>query len=345
MVSIWSAPANIALIKYWGKKEIQLPANPSLSFSLQNSRSITQVETDTSLKAGTWTFSYDGKPNAVFEKKLKIFFDRIREELSVLDRQGLRIHSKNNFPHSSGISSSASFYASLALCLCELENHAVNRTPGEKEFFQSASRIARLGSGSAARSVYGGFNLWGQSDIRGSSDEYSIPVNTDIHPDFSEYRDAVLIISSEVKSLSSSAGHALMNENPFGPSRYSQARQHLKTLYAALQKGDHTTVIKITEQEALTLHGLIMSSSGGTLLMTPQTVEAIKKIREYRTATNSKCCFTLDAGPNIHFLYPDNEKEKIHNFIRTDLASLCENQQWIDDHLGAGPMKHKNFSL
>lgn len=336
----WSAPANIALVKYWGKKEGQLPENTSISMTLNESRTVTEVEMKTkTLKKGQWQYKYAGKEHPEFENKLKVFFDRAKPHLPFLDEVFLSIDSENNFPHSSGISSSASFMASLALSLCDLEAQYTNVIRGDDEHYQKVSFIARLGSGSASRSVYGGYTVWGKCGIEHSSDEYAVPVDSLVHPKFKNFRDAVLIISSEQKSLSSSKGHELMKDNPFAEARYQMAEENLESIIFALKTGDLDLFIEIVEQEALTLHGLIMSSGGGSILMNPQTIEAINQIRKYRRKTGSKCCFTLDAGPNIHLLYPNSEKSEITKFIQKNLVPICENEQWINDWIGKGPFK------
>lgn len=121
--------------------------------------------------------------------------------------------------------------------------------------------------------------------------------------------------------------------------RYKDAEDKLKSLLFALKTGAQDMYIEITEQEALSLHGLIMSSKGGNILMHPQTIEEIKLIRKFRDETGSKCCFTLNAGPNIHLLYPEDETNTITKFIISNLSDLCENGKWINDQIGSGPFK------
>ncbi len=339
-IATWSSPANIALIKYWGKTGLQIPANPSLSMTLSESRTVTEIEMqDSSSKGGSWQFRYAGELNKEFAKKIDVFFSRIKTKMPFLEKVFLSIDSENNFPHSSGISSSASFMSSMALCLCDLESQFYKQEFDRIEIFQKASEIARLGSGSAARSIYGGFTIWGDSSIENSSNEYAIPINDLVHPVFKKYHDAILLVSSKPKVLSSTAGHELMNHNPFASARYDEAADNLNSLLFALKTGDQDILTKITEQEALTLHGLIMSSDGGPILMTPNTLEIINLIRDFRIKTGSTCCFTLDAGPNIHLLYPEAEKEQILKFVVNDLLKLCENQKWINDKIGSGPFK------
>jgi len=334
----WSAPANIALVKYWGKTGIQIPANPSVSLTLDRARTDTIVEPHNNKPPG-WTYLYDGQPQAQFENKILHFFTLIENELACLTDFHFDINSMNNFPHSAGISSSASFMSSLSLCLCDIERSTTGWEPTEEEFYQKASKLARLGSGSAARSVYGKAAIWGKCDIENSDDEFAVPLGDILHPVFSTFKDAILIVSTSPKPLSSTRGHELMNQNPFAPVRYQDARKNLSRILGALQNGDLDTFIDVCEYEALNLHGLIMSSPGSTILMEPNTLKLINTIQEFRRQSRINCCFTLDAGPNIHLLYPESEKEVVKEFIQNDLIPYCEKQQWIDDGVGKGPDK------
>lgn len=335
----WSSPANIALIKYWGKHGDQLPRNPSISMTL--SESVTTTEVSWSQTAGdpVHTFLFDGRKEPAFEQRILEYLNKMVCLLPDLAGFSLSISSRNNFPHSSGISSSASFMSSLALCLIRADEKISGITLSETEFYRKASFLARLGSGSAARSVFGGFTIWGATPyVTGSSDEYAIPVNHHVHPVFKTYRDAVLIVSSRVKSLSSSAGHRLMELNPFASARYRSAGENTGSLIRILSSGDQEGFIRLVEEEAMTLHGLILASPGGPLLMEPGTIELIRRIRDYRTQTGSRLCFTLDAGPNIHLLYPESEYESISRLINNELLAYCENGRWIDDRMGPGPV-------
>ena len=336
----WEAPANIALVKYWGKFGNQLPQNPSVSMTLSKSVTTTSVQWKAAGGDPEISFLFDGKPHPAFEKRVKGYLDKILCILPSIGQLSFEISSSNSFPHSSGISSSASFMSSLALCLLDIDCSVNGLSLSETEFFNKASHLARLGSGSAARSVFGGFALWGSSEtIAGSSDEFAIPVTPMIHPAWQDYRDAVLVVSSKPKPLSSSAGHALMDRNPFAPARYKSAKENLVTMMQALSGGDSATFITLLEQEALTLHGLILASEGGKILMEPNTLRIIQEIRTFREQTGSNLAFTLDAGPNVHLLYPGNEADQIRRFISETLAPLCENGRWIDDRVGTGPRR------
>jgi diphosphomevalonate decarboxylase len=339
----WQSPANIALVKYWGKHGYQLPQNPSVSITLSESVTTTTVQWKRSGGNRQISFLFEGKPHPKFELRVTNFLNKILPFMPSLGDLSLDISSSNSFPHSSGISSSASFMSSLALCLTDIDQVLTGITTAESEFFRKASHLARLGSGSAARSVYGGFVHWGYSEaVHGSSDEFAIPVNHLIHNAFNNYCDAVLVVSSKPKPLSSSAGHALMDQNPFSSARYQSAKSNIEKMFGILATGDQEAFISLVEQEALTLHGLILASEGGKILMEPNTLAIIREIRDFRAVTGSHLAFTLDAGPNVHLLYPGNEADRVKEFIALKLAPLCEGGRWIDDAAGNGPKRLKN---
>ncbi len=336
----WKSPSNIALIKYWGKRSVQLPMNPSLSFTLNNA--VTETKMRFSPKKGDdfeIMFFFEGKRNETFEKKTHAFFDRITSIFPFIKQFDFEIYSQNSFPHSAGIASSASGMSALALCLCDMERKYFNPTLDNEEFYKKASFVARLGSGSASRSLFGGVTVWGKTAaVPGSSDYYAVPVK-DIDPLFENYRNTILIVDAGTKKVSSSAGHSLMNNNPFAEVRFKQARKNMKTLLRALKTGDIDTFINITESEALTLHALMMTSNPYYLLMKPATLSVIEKITGYRKETGIPVAFTLDAGPNVHLLYPDKYYKQVNEFVNNVLRKHLTNGTFVDDKVGKGPEK------
>lgn len=331
----WASPSNIALVKYWGKKGKQIPQNPSISFTLSECRSETFVTYEKADRFG-FRFFFDGKENPAFGAKIEKFLVDHQAFFPFINQLSLTVESRNTFPHSSGIASSASSMSAFVMCLLDIENQIV----GKQFDFQKASYFSRLASGSASRSVYPKMALWGATPYyEGSSDEYAVSLENDIHPVFKTYRDAILIVSGETKSVSSRAGHALMEGNPYAPARYAKANENIKDLLAALQSGELDTFIHITESEALQLHALMMCSNPSFILMKPNTLNLINEIREFREETKIPLCFTLDAGPNVHLLYPEQEADKVEYYIKNVLADYCDRERWIADHVGDGPKK------
>jgi diphosphomevalonate decarboxylase len=342
----WVSPSNIALVKYWGKKGKQIPQNPSISFTLSECCTETFVSFEKASNFG-FRFFFDGKENPTFGAKVEKFLLDYQAFFPFLNQLNLKVESRNTFPHSSGIASSASSMSAFVMCLMEIESLLVGpsalrqaQEPSGTLDLCKASYFSRLASGSAARSVFPKMALWGATDCyKGSSDEYAVPLENDIHPIFKTYRDSILIVSGETKSVSSRAGHALMEGNPYASARYAQANENIKNLLIALKSGDLDTFINITESEALQLHALMMCSNPSFILMKPNTLRIIEEIRHFRNETRIPLCFTLDAGPNVHLLYPENEAEKVESFIKSELVTYCNQSRWIADHVGDGPKK------
>lgn len=332
----WQSPSNIALIKYWGKREKQLPQNPSISFTLSRCRTETAA---TFSKSSDFKlhFRFEGKENPAFAAKIEKYILENLPLFPFLRQIDLHLESRNTFPHSSGIASSAASMSALALCLLDIERQAIGQADID---FRRASYCARLASGSACRSVFPSMAVWGAtSALSDSSDEYAIPFEALLHPVFKTYCDSILIVSDATKAVSSRAGHALMDSNPYAATRYQQAHANTENLIAALKTGDLDTFISITESEAMQLHALMMCSSPSFILIKPSTLLIIEEIRRFRAETKIPVCFTLDAGPNVHLLYPDSFSHEVERFIVNILETYCTGTKWIADHVGDGPAR------
>ncbi|MEX0981190.1 MAG: hypothetical protein WD577_09345 [Bacteroidales bacterium] len=336
----WESPSNIAIVKYWGKYPIQIPANASLSLTL--AKAVTQTRIGYSFRKKQTgvqlDFTFEGTGQPEFAARMEKYLGSISDYLPWLNGTRLTISSENTFPHSSGIASSASAMSAVALGLCEIEEQLYGMSDPDG-FFKKASFIARLGSGSASRSVYGNMTVWGYtSSCKDSSDEYAIPVD-DIHANLLGMKDSILIVESGKKKVSSSMGHDLMKSNPYAKLRFDAAEENMRMLCSIVREGDIMQFIDVMENEALTLHAMMMTSRPGFLLMKANTVEAIHRIREYRRKSGMSVGFTLDAGANVHVLYPEKEAGEIRKFIDEELAELCENRRVIHDRMGGGPVK------
>ena len=326
------SPSNIAIIKYWGKHGKQLPNNPSLSFTLSRCYTETEIKCEY-CGDSVLDFYFEGKENAIFRDKINKFLVDNKQYFGFLDGMHLEISSNNSFPHSSGIASSASSMSALMMCLLEIEK-TVNHDDTSIDL-NKASFLSRLASGSASRSVYPVMALWGETpSVIGSSDEFAVSVENMVAPIFKTYHDSILIVSSKEKSISSRFGHSLMDNHPCAASRYEKARHNTEMLIHALQQGDIDTFIEIAESEALQLHELMHTSNPPFDLMMPETMKIIEAVRHYRTCCNIPLCFTLDAGPNVHLLYPDSVADDVVDFIKKDLVKYCVDNKWIDDIVG-----------
>ncbi|WP_397363723.1 diphosphomevalonate/mevalonate 3,5-bisphosphate decarboxylase family protein [Olleya sp. R77988] len=335
----WSSPSNIALVKYWGKKEHQIPENPSISFTLDACKTITELNFEKKSKTDD-SFSFKvfldevAKPD--FHPKIETFFKRIETYIPFLKDFHFTIKTRNTFPHSSGIASSASGMSALALCLMSLEKQ-LNPNISGTDFIQKASFLARLGSGSACRSLEGDLVVWGNhQQIEGSSDLFGVKYPYQVHDVFKNYHDTILLVDKGEKQVSSTVGHNLMHGHPFAKQRFMQAVHNISKIKDILKSGDLDGFIALVESEALTLHAMMMASNPYFILMKPNTLKIINKIWSFRQQTGLPISFTLDAGANVHVLYPEKDAEQIYKFIKTQLVEYCQNGHYICDRIGFG---------
>lgn len=338
----YQSPSNIALVKYWGKYGEQLPKNASVSFTLNNCKTTTTLSYKKKTSTGfNFEVYLDGHREQSFEPKIETFFKRIERFLPFLGDYSFKIETTNSFPHSSGIASSASGMSALAMCLIEME---ISFCPLERSrevdgsyFNQKASFLARLGSGSASRSIQGPLVVWGEhAKIPGSSNLFGTVYPHMVHENFKNYRDTILLVDKGEKQVSSTIGHDLMHNNPYAEERFKEANTNLGKLISVFESGNLSDFIAIVESEALQLHAMMMVSKPYFILMKPNTLEIINRIWKFRKATKSNVCFTLDAGANVHVLYPDSEKNETVAFIEAELSQFCKNGECIHDHMGLG---------
>lgn len=333
----FSAPSNIALVKYWGKKENQIPANPSLSFTLNNCKTVTTLQYESKTEKNiSFDLLFEGQPKESFRPKIQKYFERIQELCPYVLDYHFTIDTKNTFPHSSGIASSASGMAALSANVMALEK-LVNPNETEDYYLQKASLLSRLGSGSACRSIKGNIVVWGETEsIENSSDLFGVEFPYEVNSVFENYQDTILLVDKGEKQVSSTVGHELMHNHPFAERRFQQAHENISKLKEILKSGNLTEFIALVESEALTLHSMMMTSMPYFILMKPNTLEIINQIWKFRETTNVPVCFTLDAGANVHVLYPNNYKEEVQKFIADELTKFCQNNQFIHDELGFG---------
>jgi diphosphomevalonate decarboxylase len=324
--------------------------------------------------------SVNGDPFHPFLPKMRALLQQLDAEIPFLPNLTFTARTRNHFPHSTGIASSASGLSAFALCILEaalkisspelFEKPLLNRgapqpaapqretqnaksemrdakcemrdakceTPLLAGLQHMASYAARLGSGSACRSLYGGFTAWGMTNlIEGSSDDWALPLSEKIHPEMLSVHDAILVVSARPKELSSSQGHAAMTGHPFVEGRIGQANRNFGAALEALSSNDFEKLGAVAECEALTLHALLMSACPGTILMLPATVEIMHRVRAARKS-GLPLFFTLDAGANVHVLYPHASAWQVEKFITANLQPLCEEGRVIFDACGAGPV-------
>ncbi len=271
----WKTPSNIALVKYWGKQEPQIPENTSISFTLDACFTLTTLEykrhselvSESHQNDFNFDIYFEGEKKEDFKPKIKTFFERIEQYVPFLKDFDFVIKSRNSFPHSSGIASSASGMSALALCVMSLEKE-LNPKMTDEYFNKKASFLARLGSGSACRSIKGELIVWGKhNDIKGSSNLFGVQFPYKVHENFKNYHDTILLVDEGEKQVSSTVGHKLMYNHPFAQQRFQQANDNISKIKEVLQNGDFKQFIEIVESEALSLHAMMMTSNPYFILM------------------------------------------------------------------------------
>lgn len=318
-----------------------MPRNTSISMTLDACKSITSFEwkpLKTKKNELQVSFFHNGVANPDFAQKTLHFLKENLYLMPFLRQFDLTISTENTFPHAAGIASSASGMSAISMCLTDMANALGEPVlAGGNDDIQNASIIARLGSGSACRSLYSGAAIWGHHpQIENSSDQYAIGMGENLNRVFKAYKDAIVIVSDREKKVSSSAGHGLMVNNPFADIRYNIAQQNALKVYQTLQFGDLKTFGEIMEEEALMLHALMMTSHPSYLLLNGNTIRVIEAVRNFRADTKLPVYFTLDAGPNVHILYPDTCNVQVNEFLKTEFG---DEFRIIFDHVGQGPEK------
>lgn len=281
------AGANIAFVKYWGNRDaaLHLPLNSSISMTLDNAFTTTTVAFERGLPADRLWLNGSPADESV-RARASAHLDRLR---ALAGRGGpARVVSENSFPTGAGIASSASGFAALTAAAAAALGLALS--PAE------LGRLARLASGSACRSIYGGFVEW----QAGADDATSVALPL-APPERWPLVDIIAIVSSGVKQVSSEEGHARAHSSPYLPARLAALPAALAQARAAIQACDLAALGEVAEAEALSLHAIAMTSRPSALYWEPATLELIRAVRAWREA-GLPVYFSIDAGPNVHLL-------------------------------------------
>lgn len=301
MKSTAVACANIAFIKYWGRldDELNLPLAPSLSMTVDALRTTTTVELDDDLKDDILVVNgveQEGKPRW----RAARFLDALRERSGQEAR--CRVTSKNEFPHGAGLASSASAFAALTKAGCAAMDLDVE--PWE------ASALARLGSGSACRSMFGGFVEW----LPGGRHEDSFARQV-APPEHLDLRDVVVVVEGAEKDVGSAEGHGVARTSPFLDARLAHLHESMSLAKAAILDSDVPTLGVVSEMDALSMHAVMMTSDPSLLYWAPETVRLLKEVRRWREE-DLGAWVTLDAGPNPHILCAGEDEPVVRERLR-----------------------------
>ena len=292
------AHPNIAFIKYWGNREhaLRLPSNPSLSMNMDGFTSTTTVEFDPALDKDVVMLG-NNFITGPGRDRVSRMLDRVRQ-LAGMSVSAI-VETRNNFPSGAGLASSASGFAALAI--------AASAAAGLHLSEAELSRLARTGSGSACRSVPGGFVEWSMGADDQSSHAHSIAPAA--HWDL---RDVVAIIDISHKLVGSSEGHALADSSPLQATRVATAPERLTQARSAVLARDFAALAEVVELDSLMMHAVMMTSSPTLMYWQPATIAVMQAVIQWRKV-GLPACTTIDAGPNVHILCPG---EAVNDVVR-----------------------------
>ena len=297
-----TAFSNIAFIKYWGNRDeaLRLPENGSISMNLAGLETRTSVTFIESNQANSLTIN--GKPTTgTALERVSKFLDFVRQLAGI--NNCAEVISTSNFPLGAGIASSAAAFAALAL--------AATKAAGIELDEAGLSRLARHGSGSACRSIPGGFVEWqmGTSD----ADSYAISIAA---PGHWHLVDCIAIVSSDPKYTGSTEGQALAGTSPLQAIRVSDAPRRLELCRNAILKRDFEAFADIVELDSNMLHAIMMTSNPALFYWRAATLNVMQAVRAAR-AKGLPVCYTIDAGPNVHVITEAVEAEQTAGLLRS----------------------------
>jgi len=299
MKSTAIANANIALVKYWGKRDnkLLLPFNSSISMTCEGLTTTTTVEFSDKYKKDQIIINDEELKKD--EKNVIEHLNRIRKRAGVVKKA--KVVSQSNFPIAAGLASSASGFAALTLAASK----ALGMDLGEREL----SILARQGSGSAARSISEGFVEWHKGEKKDGSDSYAYTIAGKKY--WHEFRMLVTIVKEEKKKLSSRAGmQKTVETSPYYKGWLEDVEEDLENLKKGISKRNFSAVGRISEDNCLKMHSLMLTTKPPIIYWMPETIKIIHEISAMRDE-GIECYFTIDAGPNVKILCLEKAEKKI----------------------------------
>jgi len=295
------ATPNIALIKYWGNQDNtqRIPSNNSISMNLDGLYTRTTVSFQPSLPFDELIIN-GHEVMGTASDRVSYILDIIRGMANIHERA--EVISENNFPSGTGIASSASAFAALAL--------AGSKAAGLNLSEQELSRLARRGSGSASRSIPGGFVEW----QAGTNDEDSFAFSI-AEPNHWDLVDCVAIVSASHKKTGSTEGHSIAWTSPLQAARVADAPRRLEICRNAILKRDFNAFSSIVEFDSDMMHAVMMTSTPALHYWKPASLDVMNCVRQWRM-DGIPVCYTVDAGPNVHVICPETEAHIIDKKLR-----------------------------
>ncbi len=295
------AEPNIAFIKYWGNRNhtLRIPSNGSLSMNLEGLETRTSVTFDPALPADRLTLN--GQPVADSALvRVSAMLERVRGQAGTTHFAS--VSSTNNFPMGAGIASSASAMAALAL--------AASAAAGLELPEKDLSILARTGSGSASRSVPGGFVEWQAGSSHEDSFAFSIAP-----PEHWDLVDLVAVVHAEHKATGSTAGHVLAESSPLQAARVADAPRRIEICRRAILEKDFPTFAGIVELDINMMHAVMMTSTPPLVYWKPATLAVMESVGRWRDE-GAEVCYTIDAGPNVHVICTSKHHQELAGLLR-----------------------------
>jgi len=295
------ACANIAFVKYWGYAEAakRLPANPSISLNLDCLSTTTTVALDEGLDQDTLIINgTTARPAA--KERVSRHLDRLRALAGTSRR--MHVVSRNNFPTGAGMASSASAFAALTVAAAATLDLSLDE--------RTLSSIARLGSGSACRSIPTGFVEWTVEAGGGDSYAHSIAP-----PDHWALCDCIAVVSAEHKQVGSIQGHEAAPTSLLHQARVEQAPARVEICRQTILDRDLATLGREMEEDAIAMHAVAMTARPPVYYWTPDTLRVMRAVVEWR-AEGLPVYYTIDAGPNVHCLCEQGHRKTVEQRLR-----------------------------
>lgn len=311
--------SDIALIKYWGKKDevLRLPENGSVSIKLDGLDTVTTVEFREGLVEDDITIQ--GEANNKETARVVKHLDRIRKQFG--KDVYAKVVSQNTFPKGTGLSSSGSGFAALTFAATK----SLGMDLSEKEL----SILCRQGSGTACRCACGGFIEWLDGDTSETSYSYSIQ-----SPDFWDIRDIVVVVDEAKKKVSSTQGHTMAQSSPFYQERQKRIKGKIEKIKGYIADKDFEKMGMLAEKEALEFHSILLTSEVPMLAWYPGTVEVMQEVLILREE-GIPCYFTINTGFNVHVLtLPQYEKQ-----VQERMVALSSVQKVLLAKVGGKPVE------
>ncbi|MEO8581554.1 MAG: diphosphomevalonate decarboxylase [Patescibacteria group bacterium] len=318
------ASSDVALIKYWGKKDesLRLPENSSISLILDGLDTVTTVEFQEKLTEDLITIQGESEEGEA--SRVKQHLDRIRK-LAGLNMYA-KVVSNNTFPKGTGLSSSGSGFAALTYSATK----AAGLDLSEKEL----SILSRQGSGTACRCACGGIVQWKDGDTSETSFSKSLYPS-----DYWDIRDVIAVVDEGKKNTSSTQGHATAQTSVFYQARQENLDKKIGALKNALTKKDFSKLGAIVEAEALEFHSILLTSHPPLVAWYPGTIAVMLEVQAMRK-DGIEAYFTINTGFNVHILTTPEFEKKVQKRIeqlplvkKTLSATIGEKPTFSSTHL------------